>query len=144
MAVVTLALLTAPACTRDEASRPDGDSVSPPTTADAGGQDPPAYDDRRPRAVVLFSGRIAFPHVTLRTWSRGAFEIERVRRIDASTMRVLGRERTEGCSARPVRRLSSERLTRAHRDGGELVTRVVVVSREPAYVVQAVVQHVVA
>lgn len=99
------------------------------------------YQGRRPLAYVLATGRIAYPLLGLTTWSKCAFEVERVRRVNDWLVRVVGRESSTRCSSRVKRRALSERLTRHEaRDG---VEEVVVVRRDPYFVVRAVVQHVV-
>jgi len=128
------------ACTSEEGSGADRDSapsVSRPTDASENAD----FQGRRPKVWVVFSGRIAYPNVSLTTWSTCAFEIERVYRVDESTMRVVGRESDTKCSSRVRRWIVSERLTKRHAHGGEVVDRVVVVGRDPHFVVQAVVQH---
>ena len=98
------------------------------------------YQGRQPQAYVLASGRIAYPHVGLTTWSTCAFEIESVRRVSDSLMRVVGQESTTNCSTQVKRRVVSERLTRTQARHG--VEEIVVVSRSPRFVVQAEVQRI--
>ena len=99
---------------------------------------------RAPVAVVLFSGRIAYPHVSLTTWGACPFIIERVQRLDRSLLVVVGREADSGCETEGTRHRVTERLTRVHATGGEHVERVLVVSRDPGYRLEARVEPFVA
>ena len=92
---------------------------------------------RAPDAVVLFNGRIAYPHLTLTTWGLCPFIIERVQRRDRSTLIVFGRDAQFGCEAAETRHRVTKRLTRLNAGGGENVDQVTVVSRDPEYRVEA-------
>ncbi len=70
--------------------------------------------------------------MNLRTWGTCPFVIDRMIRVNAATLRVVGREGV-GCSAESRRFTTSARLTKVHAVGGQGVTRVVVVSTDPSY-----------
>lgn len=99
------------------------------------------FRGRRPLAYVLATGKIAHPLLGLTTWRRCAFEVEQVRRVNDRLVRVVGRESSTRCSSQVKRRALSERLTSHEARAG--VEEVVVVCRDPYFVVRAVVQHVV-
>lgn len=129
------------ACTSEEPPAADRDkkpSESGPTAA----SETTGYQGRRPTAYVVATGRIVYPHVGLTTWSTCAFEIESVRRVSDSLIRVVGRESTTDCSSQTKRHVVSERLTRHQARNG--VEGILVVSSSPQFVVEAVVQQVLA
>lgn len=128
--------LIASGCTSGGETPEPGRAVSSPQVSaspDAGASPetgPP------PVALVFWSGRIAHPLLNLRTWGRCAFKVGRVTRVDAMTLRVVGRE-TDDCASQVKRHITDVRLTKAHAIGGKDIERVVVVSRNPAYRVEA-------
>jgi hypothetical protein len=115
---------------------------TPSESRSTGASETMGYQGRRPRAYVVATGRIAYPHLGLTTWSRCAFEITSVRRVSDSLLRVVGRESTTKCSSQTKRRVVSERLTREQARNG--VEEILIVSRSPQFVVNAVVQHLLA
>lgn len=103
----------------------------------------PASMSRRPEAIVLFSGRIAYPHVTIRTWACAPFRIHRAVRVNKEVLRVIGHTATR-CRTEVRRRESTERLTSADRVGGQSVGRVVLVDTRAGSRVAAKLLHVIA
>lgn len=140
-ALLICLLLPLGACTGEElpaADREETPSESRPTGAD----ETSGYQGRRPIAYVVASGRIAYPHLSLTTWSTCVFEIESVSRVSDSLIRVVGRESMTKCNLETKLLVVSERLTRKQARYG--VEEVQVVSRSPKYVVEAIVQQMLA
>ena len=76
-----ISLLTA-ACTSDGESSNEPDASANPSHAPTD-QGDTSRANRRPQAVVLFSGRIAYPHLAVTTWSTcPSVGIERVVRVN--------------------------------------------------------------
>ena len=122
------------ACTAEPQKTAETDAPSKRVSESA---PPSEAHSRRPVAIVLFSGRVAFPHVTLTTWGACPFVIERVRRVDRSTLLVVGRESKSGCEPTHTRHVTTKRLKRMHATGGETIDRVTVVGELPSYRVEA-------
>ena len=95
-----------------------------------------AVEQPAPVALLFWSGRIAYPLLNLRTWGTCSFGIWRMTRVNAGTLRVVGRE-TDDCAPQAKRHITDVRLTKAHAIGGKDIDRVVVVSKNPAYRVEA-------
>jgi hypothetical protein len=130
------------ACTSEPQGTVESGALSEPVSESTA---PPGDADRRtPVATVLFSGRIAFPNITLTTWGTCPFVIDRVRRLDPSTMLVYGNESKSACESTDSRHVATKRPKGTHAIGGEDVERVIVVSEQPSYGVEARVRRVVA
>jgi hypothetical protein len=140
-ALVLAAIGTGSACTtstdpaagreRSSASGSTGPSQSPHAT-------------RTPAATVLWSGRIAYPHITLTTWGKCPFIIERVHRVEVGVLRVVGREASTGCEEQSTRHSVTHRLTRKLRAGPGFEKQIIVESEQPEYRVDAHVRRVIA
>ena len=141
VALLLCLLVPLGACTSEEPPAADRDDT-PSELRPTGAGETSGYQGRRPTAYVVASGRIAYPNLGLTTWSTCAFEIESVRRVSDSLIRVVGRESTTKCSFETKRRVVSERLTRKQARHG--VEEILVVSRSPRFVVEAIVQQVLA
>lgn len=139
---LTLAIMTS-ACTGEERTPERSATVSSPKDSASPDGDAKGTTERPPVAIVLWSGRIAYPLLSLRTWGTCWFEVRRVVRVNVMTLRVVGRE-TDDCASQAKRHVTSARLTKAHANGGKDIARVVVVSKHPAYRVDAQVPHAIA
>lgn len=105
---------------------------------------PTEVNSRAPVALVLFSGRIAYPHITLTTRSTCPFVIERVERVKVGVLRVFGQESRTGCSQHVKRHTVSKRLPIGLKAGSDFEKKVIVVSERPKYEVEAVVRRAIA
>jgi hypothetical protein len=93
---------------------------------------------------VLFSGRIAYPFVMVSTWARCPFIIERIRRVDENTLRIVGRKARGDCDTQSSRHVAIRRPTSVYAVRGERVARVIVLCHEPEYRIRARVRDVLA
>lgn len=130
------------ACTAEPPRTAESDALSERVSEWAAS--PNEANSRAPVALVLFSGRIAYPHITLTTWDTCPFVIERVERVRVGVLRVFGQESSTACSRHAKRHTVSKRLPIRLKAGSDFEKKVIVVSEHPEYEVEAVVRRAIA
>lgn len=130
------------ACTTDP--QKTAESGAPGERVSKSAASPNEANSRAPVALVLFSGKIAFPHITLTTRGTCPFVIERVERVKVGVLRVFGHESTTDCSQHVQRHTVSKRLPAGLKAGSDFEKKVIVVSEQPEYEVEAVVRRAIA
>lgn len=122
-------------CTSEEpdAGKHETESANPTSDSTAAQDEGPA---RRPTALVFLSGRIAYPNVTLTTWSRCPFRVIRIRPVDAETVEVIGTERKR-CDPRVNRQLATARIDQDLVGTFKRGATLVVTSLAPTYSIEA-------
>lgn len=142
--LILAALMMATVGTASACSSPDP-AASPAQQPPSNPTDPSkSAGPRAPVATVLWSGKIAYPHITLTTWGHCPFIIEDVERVKVGVLRVVGREASTGCDEGGRRHSVTYRLDRKLRAGPEFEKQVTVVSQQPEYQVDAQVRRIIA